>query len=41
MSALLIKQLLEGAEEQGATLAFDTSAVEDLGERLFRHGDGE
>lgn len=29
MSALLMKQLLEGAEDHGATLVFDTSTVED------------
>ncbi|CAM9759933.1 unnamed protein product [Pylaiella littoralis] len=29
MSALLMKQMLEGAEQQGAGLAFDTSHVED------------
>lgn len=33
MSALLMKQMLEGAEQQGATLAFDTSHVEDQGKR--------
>ena len=32
MSALLIKQMLEDAEHQGATLTFDTSTVEDQGE---------
>lgn len=32
MSALLMKQMLEDAEQQGATLAFDTSTVEDQGE---------
>ncbi|CAM9199517.1 unnamed protein product [Ectocarpus sp. 4 AP-2014] len=29
MSALLMKQMLEDAEQQGASLAFDTSSVED------------
>lgn len=32
MSALLMKQMLEDAEQQGAALAFDTSTVEDQGE---------
>lgn len=36
MSALLMKQMLEDAEEQGASLAFDTSSVEDQCERVFR-----
>lgn len=31
MSALLMKQMLEDAEQQGAALAFDTSTVEDQG----------
>lgn len=31
MSALLMKQMLEGAEQQGASLTFDTSSVEDQG----------
>lgn len=34
MSALLMKQMLEDAEQQGAALAFDTSTVEDQGELL-------
>eukprot|EP00903_Cladosiphon_okamuranus_P016240 g14982.t1 len=29
MSALLMKQMLEGAEQQGAAITFDTSTVED------------
>lgn len=33
MSAVLMKQLLEGAEDHGATLMFDTSTVEDQGEK--------
>lgn len=33
MTALLMKQMLQDAEHQGATLAFDTSTVEDQGER--------
>ena len=32
MSALLMKQMLEDAEQQGAALTFDTSTVEDQGE---------
>ena len=35
MSALLMKQMLEGAEQQGAGLTFDTSSVEDQGKREF------
>lgn len=31
MSALLMKQMLEDAEQQGAALSFDTSTVEDQG----------
>lgn len=31
MSALLMKQMLEEAEQQGAALSFDTSTVEDQG----------
>lgn len=33
MTALLMKQMIQDAEQQGATLAFDTSTVEDQGER--------
>lgn len=32
MSALLMKQMLEDAEQQGAAVTFDTSSVEDQGE---------
>lgn len=32
MTALLMKQMLQDAEQQGATLAFDTGTVEDQGE---------
>lgn len=37
MSALLMKQMLEGAEHQGAALAFDTSHVEDQGVYVQRN----
>ncbi len=37
MSALLMKQMLEDAEQQGAGLAFDTSSVEDQCEQYGPH----
>lgn len=40
MSALLMKQMLEDAEQQGAALAFDTSTVEDQGKLSQSHGYG-
>lgn len=41
MSALLMKQMLEGAEQQGAALTFDTSSVEDQGEHVVLRATSE
>lgn len=49
MTALLMKQMFEGAEEQGGVLTFDTGPVEDQGNisltpthspNLYRYGHG-